>query len=80
MILDYIRSTIEILMSIKFDGTNGALKNNTELSNERVLEKSIEKKDLLKDYELMIQKLEAETRDHIRVICLINVILITVSS
>ena len=57
LIIDYIRSTIEIIMNLKAEavvGTNHESKDNSMQANPR-------------DYEQMAQKLEEEVRNHIRV-------------
>ena len=55
LILDYIRSSIEILMNLRSD--HQTPKSASESSNT----------DPQRDYEQMVQRLEAETRNHIRV-------------
>jgi chromosome segregation ATPase len=60
IILDYIRSSFEIILDIKKEEAK------EELSNSKLLETPTSK-DPPKDYEIMLQKLEEEIRSHIRV-------------
>ena len=63
IVLDYIKTTIEILINLKFEetGVNKAPNVNTPSTT------SVETDDLAKVYETMIQKMEAESRNHIMV-------------
>jgi hypothetical protein len=58
LIIEYIRSTIEILMNLKMEELQ-AKKNEEEANSTN--------HDTPQDYEQMLQKLEAEVRNHIRV-------------
>jgi len=63
LILDYIKSSVEIWMNLKTEGEGEGEENKEELSqhsDNSAVEPS-------KDYEVLLQKLEAEARSHIRV-------------
>ena len=63
LIIDYIRSTVEILMNLKMEEVK------TKLSEEE--EAKSTNHDTPQDYEQSLQKLEAEVRNHIRVLPII---------
>jgi len=58
IIIDYIKTSIEILLNLKQEEDHAELKKN---ENESM------RSEIQQDYESQIQKLEAETRMHIRV-------------
>ena len=61
IIIDYIKSSIEILLSLKQEDEQQTAQ------KKPVNESIVSEKDVQLDYEQQIQKLEAETRTHIRV-------------
>ena len=65
VVVEYIKSSFEMIMSMKLDNCNNSKCSAKEFSNSRRNDPiSVE---ALADYEEMLQKLEAEARNHIRV-------------
>jgi len=57
-IIDYIRSTVEILVNIKQEDQKGFNQSTNSLNDT---------KDLTREYERMLQSAEEELRNHVRV-------------
>ncbi len=76
LIIEYIKSSIEILMNLKIEEHDESdeehpkkkKKSATHRSSMVSVGSTESLEDPPKDYEIMIQKLEAEVRSHIRVI------------
>ncbi len=59
--LDYIRSSVEIIMNLRQDAEDSKGK-----SGDSISQHSVEGQEPPRDYEAMLQKLEAEVRSHVR--------------
>ncbi len=64
MVLDYIKSTIEILMNIKLNDS-GLQASRSDLNS--TLKSEDLHRDPTKEYEAMLRQMEGETREHISV-------------
>lgn len=58
-VLDYIRSSVEMIMSMKFNGQSNRVSKRNSLASSCG--------ELAKEYEDMVQKMEEEIRNHVRV-------------
>ena len=64
-IIEYIRSSIEILMNMKIE--ENELEHQKNITKDQDSELDLSMQEPPKDYERMLQSLEAEIRNHIRV-------------
>jgi len=74
-LIEYIKSSIEILINLKVEEKINALKENKEKSlqsNNKFQTSNYEDDDEINDYEKLLRQLESEIRNHIRVTHILN--------